>query len=169
MAWGVVVGGLGLGLVLGGCQDRGYRFATTATYDVPALGFRAEIEAKGTVLPGHDLSMDGTVSGAVTRLGEPDQVLVTFQTFHSSTNSSTGQVLRYALGTNEPIDRPWGGVYSTDSLNWMLRWAGMTNVMPAALEEAKNAIEWAGLGPKSTATRSSEHVVVVSAKPTFQR
>ncbi len=158
-----------MGLVVGGCLDRGYTFATTATYDVPALGFRVEIEASGTVSPGHDLSMDGTVQGVVTRMGIPEKPLVTFQTLGSQANGATDQVIRFVAGTNRPIEQPWGGTYSADSLNRMLQSGGFTNVMPAAMEEAKNAIEGAGLGPKSTATVSSPHVVVVSANPTFRR
>lgn len=168
-AVGWLAGWLGVGLVLGGCQDRGYTFATTATYDVPALGFRMEIDAVGTVSPGHDLSMDGKVKGVLSLLGEPETARVTFQTFYAPTNLGSEQVLRFVAGTNQPIDRPWGGTYSVDSLDRMLRWGGITNVMPAVLEEVKNAIEGATLGPKSTATASSAHVIVVSAKPTFRR
>jgi hypothetical protein len=152
-------------VLLAGCLDRGYTFSTTATYDVPALGFRAVVAAHGTVAPGADISEDGVLRAVLLRLGGTTNPVVTLQT----TNLPTARTITYTIGTNAPLTLPWGSIDSIPSLQTVLNQAGFTNPMPAAVEESRNAIEGTSYGPKGTMIGSGTHVVAVSVKPTFKR
>jgi hypothetical protein len=160
---------LALGLLSAGCGHQGYTFSTSATYDVPTLGFRADITAVGKVPPGADLSDDGTSRIVLSRLDNPGVAVATLQTSNQVASVSSGETITYTIGNRTPVTLPWGSIESEGSFRRILTAAGFTNQVPQALEEALNAVYGPALGPKSTAAGSSTYVTVVKVKPTFQR
>ena len=160
---------LALGLVSAGCGDHGYTFSTTATYDVPALGFRADVTAVGKVPRGADLSDDGTSRIVLSRLDNPGVAVATLQTSNKVTSLPSRQTITYSIANRAPVTLPWASTDSPDSLRRILTAAGFTNDVPQAFQEALNAISGPELGPKSTGVASSTYVTVVKANPTFQR
>jgi hypothetical protein len=158
-----------LGLLSAGCGQPGYTFSTTATYDVPTLGFRADITAVGKVPPGAELSDDGTSRIVLSRLDNPGVAVVTLQTSNQVASVSSGQTITYTIGNRTPVTLPWGSIESEGSFRRILTAAGFTNDVPQAFTEALNAVSGPALGPKSTAAGSSTYVTVVKVKPTFQR
>jgi len=160
---------IGVILLHPGCGNRGYTFATTATYDVPALGFRADVTAKGSVVSGAALSEDGTFRAILTRMGNPAVPVAILQTSNRVASVPSNQTITYTIGTNAPVTLPWGSVESEISLVRILAAAGFTNAVPEAIGQAAHAIGGTALGPKSTATGSSSEVIVVKAVPTFKR
>lgn len=160
---------LALGLLSAGCGHQGYTFSTTATYDVPALGFRADITAVGKVAPGADMSDDGTSRIVLSRLDNPGVAVATLQTSNQVASVSSGQTITYTVGNRTPVTLPWGSIESEGSFRRILTAAGFTNQVPQAFEEALNAVSGPAFGPKCTAAGSSTYVTVVKVKPTFQR
>jgi hypothetical protein len=152
---------LTLTLALTGCLDRGYTFATTAAYDVPALGIRVDLAAQGTVAPGADLSDDGTFTAVLTRKGAPTIPVATLQ--------STNQVIRYGLGTNLTSSLPWGSIDTEPSTRKLMNDLGFTNDVPAVFDEFSRVLSGAAFGPKSTVVGSSTNILVVKMKRDFQR
>lgn len=160
---------LALGLLASGCGDRGYTFSTTATYDVPALGFRADIVARGRVPSGADLSDDGTSLIVLSRLGHPPVPVATLMTSNQVAGVSSGETITCIIGTNALMILPWGAMSSGPSLKQILETAGLSTGVPAALDEAASAIAGPALGPKSTGVQSSTHVIVVKVTPIITR
>jgi len=160
---------LSLALLTAGCGDRGYTFSTKATYDIPALGFRADIIAQGKVPPGADLADNGTSRIILTRLGNPDAPVATLYTSNPVVSVPSGQTITYAIGTSAPMTLPWGSIESEASLRKILTTSGFTNDVPAAFSEALYALSGPALGPKSTAVATSTQVIAVKVIPTFQR
>lgn len=152
-----------------GCRDRGYTFATSATYDVPTLGFRAEIAASGTVPAGADLSEDGTSRIRLTCIGIPELTIATLQTSNQVASTLSRETITCVIGTNPPVTLPWGSTHTEESVKQILLSAGFTNTPASAFDEACTILYGPGLGPKSTPVGSSTHVRVVSMKRTFQR
>jgi hypothetical protein len=158
---------LALGLLSTGCGRPGYTFSTTATYDVPALGFRADITAVGTVPSDSDLSDDGTSQIVLSRLDNPGVAVVTLQTSNQVASLPSQQTITYSIANSAPVTLPWGSIESEGSFRRILAAAGFTNQVPQAFEEALNAVSGPALGPKCTAAGSSTYVTVVKMKPTF--
>jgi hypothetical protein len=160
---------LAVGLLSAGCGHQGYTFSTTATYDVPTLGFRADITAVGKVPPGADLSDDGTSRIVLSRLDNPGVAVATLQTSNQVASVSSGQTITYTIGNRTAVTLPWGSTESEESFRRILTAAGFTNDVPQAFQESLNAVSGPALGPKSTGVGSSTYVTVVKVKPTFQR
>ncbi len=155
---------LALGLLSTGCGRPGYTFSTTATYDVPALGFRADVTAVGTVPSDADLSDDGTSRFVLSRLDNPGVAVVTLQTSNQVASLPSRQTITYSIANRAPVTLPWGSIESEGSFRRILTAAGFTNQVPQAFEEALNAVSGPALGPKSTAAGSSTYVTVVKVK-----
>jgi hypothetical protein len=155
---------LALGLLSTGCGRPGYTFSTTATYDVPALGFRADVTAVGTVPSDADLSDDGTSRIVLSRLDNPGVAVVTLQTSNQVASLPSRQTITYSIANRAPVTLPWGSIESEGSFRRILTAAGFTNQVPQAFEEALNAVSGPAHGPKSTAAGSSTYVTVVKVK-----
>jgi len=160
---------LALGLLSTGCSRPGYTFSTTATYDVPALGFRADVTAVGTVPSDADMSDDGTSQIVLSRLDNPGVAVATLQTSNQVASVPSRQTITYSIANRAPVTLPWGSIESEGSFRRILTAAGFTNHVPQAFEEALNAVSGPAFGPKSTAAGSSTYVTVVKVKPTFKR
>lgn len=158
-----------LALFTAGCWDRGYTFSTSVTYDVPALGFRADILTTGRVPPGADLADQSLTRILLTRIGSPGVSVATLLITNPVATVMSGQTITYAISTNPPATLPWGSLESEVSLKTILTNCGFTNQVPAAFSEALNAISGPPLGPKSTGVASSTHVTVVKVTKTIQR
>lgn len=158
-----------LALLTAGCGDRGYTFSTTATYDIPTLGLRVDINSSGSVESGQDLSGDGTSRILLSRIANPGVTVATLQTSNQVAGVSSGATITYTVGTNTPITIPWGSPVAEESVRVILTAAGFTNDAPDDIDLAKAAIFYPELGPKSTPTGSSTNFITVKVKRDFSR
>ncbi len=150
-----------LALLITGCGDHGYTFSTTATYDIPPVGLRVDIQSVGSVETGQDLSGDGTSRILLSRIANPGVTVATLQTSNQVAGVSSGATITYAVGTNTPVTIPWGSPVAEESVRVILKAAGFTNDAPDAIDLAKAAIFYPELGPKSTPTGSATNFIVV--------
>lgn len=144
-----------------GCGRPEYRFNSTVTYDFPQLGLRADIQSRGTVKSGHDLSQDGVSLARFSWLHATSNTIATL--------SVTNRSATFVAGTNAPVVLDWSQTDIEPAVTRILGALGVTNPPPAAISASASALYGPAFGPKGTGTGSSTEVRTLRFTPGVSR